>query len=320
MDDPDEYRRLPWKVFGFFHSVHTYLGRFYSHVFRTDDDSFVNVGYIEKSFVSQRTPENQNDYGRYQNAWRCSLLLDNCGRFTHQRMIQLSPSVFFLSRWHLFCSYNDKVGFCQRQVPPSSNMLQKEYPVYSSGAGYLMSRRFMQCAVSALPHRDFWYDEDANTGGLARFCKVPCTHDRRISPWIPKTGSRYGLLGGDVFVQHYIKSNLVMAWHHKLACEGPNADKTSCRPEPLDPIEMVDIESRPISCGGHMEKSCSQCPGEHGMFWCNGMCHWCKEGAIRDGNHSASDPISEFLRSHDLKHGRDKGDQRCVLLDYQCLE
>ena len=38
-----------------------------------------------------------------------------------------------------------------------------------------------------------------------------------------------------------------------------------------------------VCCGGHTASSCSECPGENGASWCNGVCIWSNEQCISKG-------------------------------------
>merc|ERR1719334_197808 len=33
-------------------------------------------------------------------------------------------------------------------------------------------------------------------------------------------------------------------------------------------------ETTSVSCGNHFASSCGECPGDFGILWCNGECHW----------------------------------------------
>jgi hypothetical protein len=120
IDDKEHYRGVTWKTVAFFNAVDKQVRR-YRHIFKTDDDSYVNVGEIEKSSLAE-----------YKG---------------------------------------DFVGLCMdRMVALQVQLLEREYPRYASGAGYQVSRKFVSCMAEHFATFHNVYDEDANTGLLARLC------------------------------------------------------------------------------------------------------------------------------------------------------
>ena len=45
---------------------------------------------------------------------------------------------------------------------------------------------------------------------------------------------------------------------------------------------VVQKELARVSCGQHKADNCGKCPQGNGEMWCNGDCHWCKNGSEKD--------------------------------------
>jgi hypothetical protein len=260
IDDKEHYRGVTWKTVAFFNAVDKQVRR-YRHIFKADDDSYVNVGEIEKSSLAE-----------YKG---------------------------------------DFVGLCMEgMVALQVQLLEREYPRYASGAGYQVSRKFVSCMAEHFATFHNVYDEDANTGLLARLCGVYCQTDRRIFPWEHSDGIVNP--STTLILQHYVKSPAIMQFYHERSCQGPQADEQSCG---FSYKNFSATDEMQIICGGHSAKSCSLCPGTYQEIWCNGMCHWCPFGALNAS--AVPKNIPTVIFESDKKY-RDKGDRRCVLKDFQC--
>ena len=83
------------------------------------------------------------------------------------------------------------------------------YPKYAQGKGYVLSRKFNECAVSQLSTIPFLPIEDAATGMLAEKCGVSCSNDG-WAWWrnAPETGSRHE------FLSHRVKGSREMVYKY----------------------------------------------------------------------------------------------------------
>lgn len=263
IDDEEHYRGVTWKTVAFFNAVHKHV-RHFRHIFKTDDDSYVNVGEIEKSSLAE-----------YKG---------------------------------------DFVGRCmEHMVALQVQLLEKEYPRYASGAGYQVSRKFVSCMAEHLATFHNVYDEDANTGLLARLCGVYCQTDGRIYPWQPARGVFNP--STILILQHYVTNPTMMQFYHERSCKGPLADVQSCGFHDMNYTAMNETQ---ISCGLHYAKGCSLCPGIHQETWCNGMCQWCPFGTLNalKPTNVPREELEKVLEA-DKKY-RNYGDHRCVLKDFKC--
>lgn len=207
IDDDERYRKVTWKTLSFLRAVHSWIGSA-QHILKTDDDSYVNLGAIEK-FVES----NQADY----------------------------------------------VGYCmqgQSAEPRARQLLEEEYPMYASGAGYLISKDFLSCIDDLTDRWPSVIAEDANTGILARECKVSCQHQREVYPWRDMKHRFHITKEEPGWIHHYVKAPEEMTFIHAKVCASEHADTKSCLPGSDQSVP----DSLPVFCGHWRQvDNCSQC-------------------------------------------------------------
>jgi len=157
-----------------------------AYVFKTDDDSYVNLKYLHKVLLEETSKEiSSMDY------WgKC-----NDGGWKPHR----NHEVEWQKKWYI--SY---------EIYPES-----EYPPYCQGAGFALSRKFLDCAFGQGHAAQIRYmpNEDVAIGLLAERCGIKATNDDRI--WIRWKGRQ--LTMRNKIVQHYVKNENVMRMHHLSA-------------------------------------------------------------------------------------------------------
>jgi hypothetical protein len=166
----------------------------------------------------------------------------------------------------------DYVGYCMGGMTPrSKQLLEEHYPLYASGAGYLIADNLLSCMDGVL---DKWLsvvDEDANTGLLARHCNASCHHADRIFPWRTEDGGFY-TDEEDAWIHHYVKAPEEMTFLHAQACKSRYADTTSCG-EGSDHRVPREL---PHYCGYRLVPDCSVClRDDESEERCDGSCHYC---------------------------------------------
>jgi hypothetical protein len=109
-------------------------------IFKTDDDTFVHPHRLKTSLMKIR-PE----YWGWK--WKRSPVIRNS---TH--------------KWYV-----------SEEIYPHA-----QYPDYCAGAGYVMSRNFLKCAVTHLADTPFMPMEDVGTGILAQKCHVIAKHSTGV--------------------------------------------------------------------------------------------------------------------------------------------
>ena len=169
----------------------------FEYLFKTDDDSYVDLSMLEKTISKKGY-----DY------WGCC---------TTERFKPLRSTT---RKW--------KVSF---EIYP-----ELYYPLYCQGAGFAMSRKFVQCIADNL--KDFRYNpfEDVSVGLLAERCRVkPVTDFAKIKQYrTEEAGEKKQLtdqkreeiyflpratMKGKV-LQHRVKTHYDMYAHYKCNAEG----------------------------------------------------------------------------------------------------
>ena len=143
---------------------------FFDYCLKTDDDSFINVQKL-RHFLKQ----NLIDYG---------------GKVFPNSKPYRDP----LHKW--FISY-------QRYN-------RTYFPPYCSGAGYVMSKRFISCAVKNLKNLEYMPMEDVATGLLSEKCNILPVNMQGVSG---KTIQR-GDVNSDIIVRHHVRSweDILHSW------------------------------------------------------------------------------------------------------------
>lgn len=131
------------------------------HVLKTDDDSYVQVNELQ---VELR--QAQPDY------W---------GHVQHgQRPVRNPKNKYFL---------------------PSSMWNEEVFPDYCSGAGYVLSRKALDCFMSKIQNQTYVACEDVSTGIVMHACGIGATHSKLVDrrgdfafskPWL---------------IKHYVKNH-----------------------------------------------------------------------------------------------------------------
>ena len=151
------------------------------YLFKTDDDSYVALERLDRVLFprGQTAP----DY------WgKC-----RAGAKPHRNQV-----VPWQKKW-----------FIPYEVYP-----EPEYPSYAQGAGYALSKKFLDCAIGERHAAATRYmpNEDVAIGMLAERCHVTCTSDDRV--WIRYNAARDGTTMDRKIVQHYVQSETEMHKFH----------------------------------------------------------------------------------------------------------
>ena len=188
---------LPFKTEVFIHIANKYSSGF-DYLFKTDDDSYVDVNKLDK-YLSKHS----------YNYWGCCTE-DYIRPLRH-------PS----RKWHItFDLYPEDL-----------------YPRYCQGAGFAMSKKFVDCITSNL--KKFRYNpfEDVSIGLLSERCRVkPVTDYERVIQYRTEDANEKKQLNnvkkdeiffppratmkGKKLLQHRVKNLYDMYAHHKCAKEG----------------------------------------------------------------------------------------------------
>jgi hypothetical protein len=143
IDTDESFRLITYKTSMLLQVVNLMASEFdlkYSHVLKTDDDSYVAVKSLER-FVQQQDQD--------LNYWgKC--------RLEYLEPIRNPASRYFISR---------------EEYP------ERIYPPYCTGAGILISRATVECMTTNMKHARFLAMEDVYLGLLAGRCGVFPTHD-----------------------------------------------------------------------------------------------------------------------------------------------
>lgn len=149
------------------------------YLFKTDDDSYINIRALNSHLLNDKSI----DY------------------YGHCRTdIQPKPHRNNVIPWQ-------KKWYISYDVYP-----EPYYPYYCKGAGYALSKRFMNCASRHIAKIRYLPNEDVAVGMLAERCNFKVTNDDRI--WI-RWEDEDGISMDGKIVQHYVKSEEEMRLHHK---------------------------------------------------------------------------------------------------------
>lgn len=149
------------------------------YLFKTDDDSYCDYNQLHKVLT-----EELND-------------VDYWGKCATGRKPNRNHDVPWQRKWYI--SY---------EMYP-----EPEYPPYCAGAGYALSRKFLDCAIGEghAAHVRYQPNEDVAVGLLAERCKVIALDDDRVSiRWEGRPTMK------NKVIQHYIKDENKMREHHRL--------------------------------------------------------------------------------------------------------
>jgi len=154
------------------------------YLFKTDDDSYVNLHKLHQVLI-------QEDWDKPVEYW---------GSCCHGRKPHRNQVIEWQKKW-----------FISFEVYP-----EPEYPPYCQGAGFALSRHFLDCAVGQGHTTKVRYmpNEDVAVGMLAERCGVPTVHDDGV--WI-RWHQRDGITMDDKIIQHEVKTEEDMRLHHKSA-------------------------------------------------------------------------------------------------------
>jgi hypothetical protein len=150
------------------------------YLFKTDDDSYVELQKLHATLSSTNT----GDY------WgKC-----NEGGWKPHRNTEIA----WQRKWYI--SYE--------------TYAEPEYPPFCQGAGFALSRKFLDCAVGDghVAKVKYMPNEDVAVGMLAERCGVVATNDDRV--WIRWEGE---ITMENKIIQHYVKGDDDMRLHHQSA-------------------------------------------------------------------------------------------------------
>jgi hypothetical protein len=204
-DHPDEYYQITWSIMGFIYLAHTQLrmgsegktngagaGAGLTHLFKTDDDSYVKLEDMEQLWSSSSS-----------SSTKTAPAAAAAGRHAHL----------------------DYAGHCLRGNAQGGAFYQDgAYPDYAAGYGYQLSASFVACIARTMAHLPSINVEDANIGVFAHYCQVPCVsvpdyYAHRPDGWVTP----------DTFlVQHRAKTPTDMDQFHRLACATSNISNVGC--------------------------------------------------------------------------------------------
>ena len=187
LEKPEIYRELSYKTGAFVSIAHYYYANYYTHLFKTDDDSYLNVMELSHTLQQQRpTP------------------IDFLGYCHLQPTLPVRPEQPLTKPWMkdfilTFQEYPEKW-----QAP------------YCSGAGYALSPKFVLCAArhfSVIRHHPF---EDVAMGLMAERCGITATHTGSIYPERRGRRNNKNNMTG-VLVQHRaIESRMMNRLHDSI--------------------------------------------------------------------------------------------------------
>lgn len=169
VDAEEEWDLLSIKSQAFLHAVETHGGA-YDYVMKTDDDSYVGLAEVER-ILNTYNP----DYWGY-------------------------------------CMFNEKYRHPFRD-PSAKYFVSKEtfpgdlYPVWAQGLGYVLSRKFNECAQTVFKSMKYMPMEDLSVGIAAEQCNVACSRDE----W--KSWDETGHIA-PMRLEHHIKQSDEMLYTH----------------------------------------------------------------------------------------------------------
>lgn len=147
LDQPERYNDLLYKTGAFFAVARRHVWGF-SHILKTDDDSYINL------------PELKEELWKNGEAWE----RDYFGRCHEKRTIPYRP-------------------FQRERLPPYFRKFivnktvypEKWHAPYCQGAGFIVRPSFVECMAQHLPHIRYHPFEDVGIGLLAERCHVNAT-------------------------------------------------------------------------------------------------------------------------------------------------
>mmetsp|Transcript_1001 Transcript_1001/g.1588 ORF Transcript_1001/g.1588 Transcript_1001/m.1588 type:complete len:338 (+) Transcript_1001:127-1140(+) len=154
------------------------------YLFKADDDSYVNLHRLNQVLAQTNLAAPVHYWGQCHS-----------GRKPHRDQV-----IPWQKKWYI-----------SHEIYP-----EPEYPPYCLGAGYAISRHFLDCAIDQGHAAKVRYmpNEDVAVGLLAERCGIPIVSDDRVSiRWDEEDGIS---MEGKI-VQHYIKTEKEMRLHHKSA-------------------------------------------------------------------------------------------------------
>jgi len=153
------------------------------YLFKTDDDSYVALDKLSNVLFKQ-------DWG--------DAGLDYWGKCKEGGKPHRNQVVSWKKKW-----------YTPYEVYPES-----EYPPYCMGAGYALSRKFLDCAFGNdhAARTRYMPNEDVAIGMLAERCNVKCTNDDRVR--IRYDIAHDGMHMDRRVIQHYVKSEEEMRTFH----------------------------------------------------------------------------------------------------------
>ena len=158
LDIPEHYEDLFYKTSAFFAIIQKHV-RGYTHVLKTDDDTYVNL------------PELKEELWRNGEGWE----KDYFGHCHEKRTTPYRPAhrkrlpEYFLK------------FIVNKTIYP-----EKWHPPYCQGAGFLVRPSFVNCMAEHLPHIRYHPFEDVGVGLLAERCGVAATRhsDANEYKWV----------------------------------------------------------------------------------------------------------------------------------------
>jgi hypothetical protein len=144
MDKPEIYRELTYKTGAFVIIAQRFAQHYnYTHLFKTDDDSFVDVKKLQRALQDVRS--------------------DFFGYCYNHTTAPYRPGRRYGKKWknQFIVSYDE---YPENKTSP-----------YCSGAGYAMSRKFADCGAHHFPLARNYPFEDVAMGLMAERCGVTVT-------------------------------------------------------------------------------------------------------------------------------------------------
>jgi len=162
-------------------------------LFKTDDDSYIDVAKLHEALLEEESTKDSNYWGKCNDGgWK-----------PHRNNV-----IPWQKKWYI--SY---------ETYP-----EPTYPAYCQGAGYALSRQFLDCAIGKKHVERIRYmpNEDVAIGLLAERCNISPQNDDRV--WIrwqieDDEEEDPGVTMSGKIVQHYVKTEEEMRGHHK-SCTG----------------------------------------------------------------------------------------------------
>lgn len=154
------------------------------YLLKTDDDSYIHYQKLREAVIDSHD-DNIDYWGKcHDEAWK-----------PHR-----NHEVEWQKKWYI--SYD---------VYP-----EPEYPPYCQGAGILLSKTFLDCAIGNGHAARVRYmpNEDVAIGMLAERCGIPTTDDARV--WV-RWDEEDGITMDGKIIQHYVSTENDMRLHHRSA-------------------------------------------------------------------------------------------------------